>query len=167
MRRITADLEKCTGCRTCELVCSFKRTGAFNPKKSAIRIVKDNQVGLDGPITCQLCRNPHCVEACPEGALGKDPALGVITVDEIKCNGCRLCEEACPFGAVTFHPEANKPIICNLCGGKPACVEWCDTGALALLSPESSESLQWKRRKTALEEFIPILEKWGIVLNEG
>jgi carbon-monoxide dehydrogenase iron sulfur subunit len=162
MPKIAVDLEKCTGCRTCELVCSFERSGVFNPKKSAIRVVKEDLMGLDGPLVCQFCRNPQCVAACPEGALAKDPTLGFITVDETKCTGCRLCEEACPFGAVSFHPEVDKPIICNLCGGKPACVEWCDVGALAFSSAKSAEGVQAKRLKTLLTQFGPILKKWNI-----
>jgi Fe-S-cluster-containing hydrogenase component 2 len=162
MQRIIADLEKCTGCRTCELACSFKRETVFNPKKSAIRVVKEERIGLDSPVVCQLCRRPGCVETCPEGALTKASDLGVIVVNEKKCTGCGLCEEACPFGALNMHPDKCTPIICNLCEGKPACVQWCHAEALVFSSPGPSEKVQSKQLRTALTQFSPLAKKWGI-----
>jgi carbon-monoxide dehydrogenase iron sulfur subunit len=162
MRKIITDLEKCTGCKTCELVCSFERETVFNPKKSAIRVVKEERIGLDGPVVCQLCRHPKCVEACPEGALSKNSKFGFIVVDEVKCTGCHLCGEACSFGAINFHPEKETPIICNLCEGKPSCVEWCHAGALVFSYSKPSESIQSKRFRTASAQFNHLLEKWGI-----
>jgi len=162
MRKIVADLEKCTGCRTCELVCSFKRETVFNPKKSAIRVAKEERIGLDGPVVCQFCRRPKCVEACPEGALVKTLELGVVKVHEKKCTGCRACEEACPYGAITLHPDRETPIVCDLCDGKPACVEWCHAGALMFSSPRPSEKLQVKRLQTALTQYNQLMRRWGI-----
>jgi len=162
MKRIQTDLEKCTGCRTCELACSFERENVFNRKKSAIRVVKEELIGLDGPVVCQLCRRPKCVEACPEGALVKTLELGVVKVNEKKCTGCRACDEACPYGAINIHPDRETPIICDLCDGKPACVEWCHAEALIFSSPGSSEKLQVKRLRTALAQYNQLMRKWGI-----
>jgi Fe-S-cluster-containing hydrogenase component 2 len=36
--------------------------------------------------------------------------------------------DACPIGAVGFH--GGHPLFCDLCGGSPACVAACPTGAL-------------------------------------
>jgi Fe-S-cluster-containing hydrogenase component 2 len=163
MKKIVTDLEKCTGCRTCELVCSFAKEGLFNPKKAAIRVVKEEQIGLDAPVVCQMCRQPKCVEACPEKALTKTPEFAIISVNERKCTGCRLCEEACPFGAVYFHPEKETPILCNLCEGSPACVEWCHAEALIFSSPRPSEKIQSKRLRTARAQFDPLMKRWGIL----
>ena len=162
MKRIMVDLGKCTGCRTCEIVCSFERETVFNPKKSAIRVVKEELIGLDAPVVCQLCNHPKCVESCPEGALEKTLPLGVIKVKEEKCTGCRTCEEACPYGALSMHPDRDIPIICNLCDGKPACVDWCHAKALNFSSPRSSERAQSKRFKTALTQYCQLMKKWEI-----
>ena len=161
MKKLVRDLEKCTGCRTCELACSFKREGAFNPKKSAIRVIKDERIGLDGPVVCEICPKPKCVEACPERALAKTLGLGVVKVDEKKCTGCGECEEACPFGAVYIHPNRRLPIICDLCDGTPVCVEWCHAEALVFSAPGTSKK-QLKQLRTMLHMYRPLMRKWGI-----
>ena len=66
---IVVDHEKCTGCRQCELVCSVFHSGASNPARSRIRVVKWENEGIYLPMTCQNCEKPFCVEVCPTGAL--------------------------------------------------------------------------------------------------
>ena len=36
----------------------------------------------------------------------------------------------CPFGSLFFDHEKAKAKKCDLCGGKPTCVEFCPTQAL-------------------------------------
>ena len=69
------------------------------------------------------------MNACPTGALSKDPKTKAILVDRGKCIGCRKCSEACPFGSITFSEE--KARVCDLCGGDPQCVKACPTGAVS------------------------------------
>ena len=67
------DLPTCEGCRTCEMACSFKQKGEFNPSISAIKILgKKNEVGYfislaeknDGEnLSCVVCK--ECVRYCP------------------------------------------------------------------------------------------------------
>jgi len=54
----------------------------------------------------------------------------MLKVSEELCIGCGICEDSCPFGAITV--EDGLAIIgegCNLCG---ACVDSCDVEALSL-----------------------------------
>ena len=69
------DTSRCTGCRSCELACSYHHIKAFNPYFSSIKIYRDSQDAhieytfLD---TCDLCKTdkfPACVDACSPGAL--------------------------------------------------------------------------------------------------
>ena len=77
------------------------------------------------------CDEPWCLMACPKGAIAKDPASGVVTVDEIKCVGCRTCVSACPFGMIKYAAEKKKADKCNLCGSDvPECVAFCPTHCL-------------------------------------
>ena len=66
------DMEKCTGCRTCELVCSVKHEGAANPSKSRIKIVKWEWEGRYVPMSCQQCVDAPCGQVCPVAAITRD-----------------------------------------------------------------------------------------------
>jgi formate hydrogenlyase subunit 6/NADH:ubiquinone oxidoreductase subunit I len=64
------DADKCTGCRICELTCSLMLHKEFNPKKSYIRLIANEEANVYIPILdirCSFCGN--CVEACPTKAL--------------------------------------------------------------------------------------------------
>lgn len=70
-RVIIFSADRCSGCRICELVCSMKHQGEYNPRKSFIRIMANEEAGVYIPvldIKCDLCN--ECVEACPLDALG-------------------------------------------------------------------------------------------------
>ncbi|HHV79358.1 MAG TPA: TIGR04076 family protein [Firmicutes bacterium] len=131
--------ELCSGCRACELACSFSRAGVFDPGVARIRVDKDEPEGHDIPIVCRQCADAPCVNACPFGALHKDKTTGAILVTYEKCKGCRKCEAACPNRAVFFHRETKKVLICDLCGGDPKCVSRCVTGAITVREPSEKE----------------------------
>ncbi len=60
----------CTGCRICELVCSFHHKEVFSPELSSIKISKNNrsaEIELSVDSTCDLCL--LCAESCCFGAL--------------------------------------------------------------------------------------------------
>lgn len=121
----------CAGCRACELICSFTHERKFSDLLSRIHVDKVDEDGIDRPLVCRQCGNARCVEACPSGALSRNPETRCVVVDETRCSGCGTCADACPFGAVAFHPETRVPLICDLCGGDPECVRRCPTGAIS------------------------------------
>ncbi len=135
-KRLTVIPEKCSGCRTCELVCAIKHFGVNNPKKAAIQVmITYPQPVIRMPIVCSQCHEPACGEVCPTGALAW--VDGVVKLDGEECISCYKCVEACPFGAFYVHEDIDLPIKCDMCGGDPECVKHCPLGALRLL-PEAS-----------------------------
>ena len=131
MKVIEINTEKCTGCRYCENICSFKYSKECTPYRARINVINFENRGLSIPIICEQCEDPVCMNACPiTGALYRDPDTGAIHVKEGLCIGCRSCVEACPFGAIKIDPVSLKAIKCDLCGGDPLCVKYCVTGAL-------------------------------------
>jgi len=134
-QRLTVDIDKCTGCECCALACSFAKTGAYNVDSGCISVLKFDESGVDCPVICQQCAEPRCVEACPRHALSKQSSSGLVILDDAFCDGCGICLTACPYGAIGPAPagdEKRRILKCDLCGGHPACVEWCETGALSL-----------------------------------
>jgi len=128
------DPNRCTGCRICEVFCSFKHEAAIYPFKSRIKVVQGDETALFIPTTCRQCEDPKCVAACPTGALSRDPDTGAILVDEDACTGCEACIEACPFGAMALDTERGVAYTCDLCAGDPECARLCPTGAIQVVS---------------------------------
>jgi heterodisulfide reductase subunit A len=54
------------------------------------------------------------------------------TVDATRCSGCRICNDLCPFGAITFLEEESVTEINHaLCQGCGTCVAACPAGAIS------------------------------------
>lgn len=89
------------------------------------------------PILCNQCNDPPCCRACPTGATYKDPATGIVQMNDAKCIGCKTCILACPYEARYFNEEKGAVDKCNFCwdtrlskGEKlTACADVCPTGA--------------------------------------
>ncbi len=150
MRKIIfSDTDRCTGCRICEVTCSYFKNGKFNPRKSRIRVTRLPRIGFDKPTVCIQCPNAKCVAACPEQALVKQSPLGTIELIEGRCTGCGGCVIACPIGAINTDPHSGLPLICDLCGGEPKCVAYCPKGALTY---EKGHTLSDRQRMERTEK---------------
>ena len=72
---VQIDLDKCTGCKTCEMVCQV----------DAIKVVKKKVQANDQCVNCAAC-----VKVCPVNALSKSETPGT---DSIICGACPIaCE---------------------------------------------------------------------------
>jgi len=142
---VISDLDKCTGCRICEMVCAFFREKQCNPNRSRIRIIKLEKEGLDIPVFCQQCEEPICRDVCPVGALSKGPD-GIMHLDPERCVGCWACLISCPYGAISFYEGGFR--LCDLCQGEPKCAEWCPTGAIQFVDESLADI---PRRRVAAE----------------
>lgn len=123
--RLKVNPGKCTGCRSCMLICSFMHTEECNYRDSRVKILSEEARGKHTPVVCQFCEEPPCVKACPAGALSRNEANGVIEIASDLCNGCEACVTACPFGAMFFDSKTERPFTCDLCQGDPECVKVC------------------------------------------
>ena len=148
VKRILVRQDLCSGCRACEVACVAWHEGRFGTTTARIRVTKIEPLGVDHPHVCRLCRRPPCVAACPTGALYKDETTGAVLLRPDDCIGCSACVDACPFGMAALHPESGLALICDLCGGDPACVKRCATGAI--LYDDAEAGARAKREKLAV-----------------
>jgi anaerobic carbon-monoxide dehydrogenase iron sulfur subunit len=135
-RFIAVEHQHCTGCRTCELLCSLYHFGECNPAKSAIRVIRRERDGLVFclPLVCQRCRPAPCIDACTTRAISRD-ATDATSFNRDDCTRCELCLEACPVGAIAFTTDQSL-LNCNLCGGEPQCVPACHASCLSVVEDE-------------------------------
>lgn len=145
---ILADPTRCVGCQRCELACVEFNDGKAQPSLARIKAGRSINFGPEGPTggkdmhgawgdglvvqgVCHQCPHPvPCATACPNDAIRVDPSTGARMVDPKACEGCRLCQRACPWDMIVFDEETNKASKCFLCDGKPKCVEACPSEAL-------------------------------------
>lgn len=149
---VIADPFACVGCRRCELACTEYNDGKASPTMARIKISRNLNFGPkslypgrdgmgnwgNGLIVQDLCKQcPHpvpCANACPNDAITVKPPTNARVVDPDKCNGCKMCQRACPWDMMSYDSDANKATKCFLCDGAPKCVEACPAGALTYVS---------------------------------
>ncbi|MEM2897178.1 MAG: 4Fe-4S dicluster domain-containing protein [Candidatus Bathyarchaeia archaeon] len=154
---LIVDPDKCTGCGICELVCSFHHFKQFNPYRSSIYVIREDEKGIGIPIVCQHCDIPFCKEACPAGALIVDEKTGAIKVDKNRCVGCRYCIISCPFGGLSIDPLTMAVLKCDLCDGDPQCVKFCPREAISYLPADRVNYIKKKAGAEKLSELFEVL----------
>ncbi len=152
MKRIRVNVDTCSGCRRCELACSFAHENRFKPSTSRITVVKEDSWGFDLPVFCDHCEQCTALDACPSKALLRNEN-GLVFLDEGKCSGCGKCVKTCSLGAIRLDSTRHTPLLCDLCGGEPQCVEDCPTKALTYAATREKQSPRNEIMKDALRRW--------------
>lgn len=128
---IKVDRNVCSGCLSCMTICSMVNESYASLTGARVQVELDPFGGTPQITICRQCTEAPCAEACPEGAITRDPA-GYLVVDYDRCTYCRACVEACPFQAMFWNSISEKVIKCEQCHGDPQCIQACPTGALTI-----------------------------------
>jgi len=133
------DSERCIKCKACEVSCKQWK----GIKAGTIKLIKVEEVttGVFPDvkrrfflITCRHCSKAPCMEVCPTKAIVKRPD-GIVIVNAEDCIGCKVCLDACPFGAPQFNEDGLMQ-KCDMCVDRiensqvPICAATCPTQAL-------------------------------------
>jgi len=121
---IIVDRTRCSGCKTCELVCALAHGNEVSPCRARIHVTY-NIWDLNEHLICQQCPDPVCLRVCATDSIYIDEKTGARIIDEEKCAGCKQCFDNCPWQAITYDPVNQVCIKCDLCGGDPECVKNC------------------------------------------
>ncbi|WP_300458371.1 4Fe-4S dicluster domain-containing protein [Desulfobacula sp.] len=147
---ILLDATICTGCNSCTYKCIQENRFHAQASQGLFRTVVEIKDEGIRHYRCMICKDPACVEACPEGALTQSE-YGSVLYDANACVGCEACVDACPFGVPQYDPMTQKIVRCNMCahrvkdGGLPACVEVCPSDALCFGEYNAIVALAKKR----------------------
>ena len=91
-QKLIFDHQRCTGCRACEIACTFHHQGEFGRRGGSLEVRRDSDSGeielvhilkpdTSRPV-CDLCRGenaPLCVKFCSAGAITLNAANTVVT----------------------------------------------------------------------------------------
>jgi tetrathionate reductase subunit B len=147
---LVIDINKCNGCYNCQIACKDEHAGNdwtpiakpqpdvgqfWNKVTDVVRgTVPKVKISYLHDI-CQHCDNAPCIAICPSKAIYKRDD-GIVIIDPKKCQGHRLCTDACPYGVIYFNDELTIAQKCTFCAHlldrgwkEPRCVEVCPTGA--------------------------------------
>ncbi len=157
MRVIAVHLDRCTGCKTCELYCATERGSDGKTLLQAVqesplpraRVRVEGANSLPIALQCRHCLNAPCLDACLTGALSREPKSNMVIVQEDRCIACWTCILFCPYGVIYPWPERGIALKCDRCVfmDHPVCVEVCPAKALELVELDEMERLFEKRRK--------------------
>ena len=124
MKKIQVNFTKCSGCRSCEVICSLQHYRQIQPRRARIRVIRNPETGESIPIIAGV--GTAGISSCTNRPL--------IIIEGKEYDSCLLCRANCPTRPHLFtEPDSNMPIQCDLCGDDPSCVKWCQTGALTFI----------------------------------
>ncbi|MFA5385054.1 MAG: (4Fe-4S)-binding protein [Eubacteriales bacterium] len=127
VKSIRVDADKCSGCRSCEIICSAyhaePKYSIINPARSRIRVITHRTNDIWLPV--------FAGEYTPAECMGRDKYF----IDGKEYEECSFCRAACPSRDLFKEPDSGLPLKCDLCESdppldKPKCVEWCQDDVL-------------------------------------
>lgn len=158
VKEIKVNLDKCIGCRACEVACSgFHATpkySSINPARSRIRVVTDLVNDVLVPIRAGDYASSECT--------GRQS----FTIDGKEYSECTFCTVSCPARDLFREPDSGLPLKCDMCEDVPAlaepmCVQVCRVGALVYSEREEEREAKPKlgQMEFALQTLV---EKHGL-----
>lgn len=150
MKEIFVRLDRCLGCRSCELACAVEHSSnkslaeAIHESPSPRRrlyVVRAESHKI--PLVCRHCKDAPCVAVCLYGAMHQDPVTGIVDRDLERCVGCWMCAMVCPYGVVGRQTERRVAVKCDRCIDRdvPACVDACPAKTLVYAEEEDFSML--------------------------
>ncbi len=155
VKTIRIDVDKCNGCRACEVICSASHSepkySSNNPARARIRVIREPYKDIYVPV--------YAGDYAPAECAGRDK----YTIDGKEYDECSFCRASCPSRDEFKEPDSGLPLKCDMCEGEdePMCVKWCLADALVL--EEREEEVDEEEEQEELEVGLESLaDKYGL-----
>ena len=106
VKTIKVDIDKCNGCRACEMICSaFHATPKYssnNPEKSKIRVLFDPIKDIYVPVYAGGYTEAEC------------NGWDIYTIDGKEYDECAFCRASCPSRDLFTDPDSGLPLQCDM-----------------------------------------------------
>ena len=155
---IKVDLDKCNGCRACEVACSSfhasPKYSSNNPARSRIRVIHDPLRDVYVPI--------RAGDYTPAECTGRH----TYTINGKEYDECSFCGVSCPSRDIFKEPDSGLPLKCDMYESdpplvEPMCVQWCLVDALTY--EEREEEVEEEEKREELEIGLESLaNKYGL-----
>jgi benzoyl-CoA reductase subunit BamC len=156
---IKVDLDKCNGCRACEVACSAfhssPKYSSNNPARSRIRVIHDPLRDVYVPIRAGDYTPAECTGRHTYSINGKE-------YDE-----CSFCGVSCPSRDIFKEPDSGLPLKCDMCESdpplaEPMCVQWCLADALTYEEREEEVEEEEEKREEMEIGLESMANKYGL-----
>jgi len=158
IKTIIVDVDKCNGCRACEMICSaFHATPKFssnNSSRSRIRVIHEPLRDIYVPVYAGEYTAAECA--------GRDK----YKIDGKEYDECAFCRASCPSRDLFKEPDSGLPLKCDMCESdqplkEPMCVQWCLADALTY--EEREEEVEEVEQQEELEIGLEAMtNKYGL-----
>ena len=155
VKAIRIDVDKCNGCRACEVICSAfhanPKYSSSNPERSRIRLVREPLQDVYLPV--------YAGEYAAAECMGRDKYV----IDGKEYDECSFCRASCPSRTLFKEPDSGLPLKCDMCEGEeePLCVRWCINDALTY--EEREEEVEEEEKLGEMETGLESLaNKFGL-----
>jgi Fe-S-cluster-containing hydrogenase component 2 len=136
MKRLFVDLEICSKCKDCKVVCGY----FYHPQNNGITSLREYATFAT---ICRHCEEAPCVNSCYHDALER-ATDGHIKRYKMRCTSCKSCTIACPFGIIFQDFISYLDSKCDYClglsGRLPKCLSSCPEKAIEI--KEAEEDLE-------------------------
>jgi benzoyl-CoA reductase subunit BamC len=156
---IKVDLDKCNGCRACEVACSafhsLPKYSSNNPSRSRIRVIHEPIRDVYVPI--------RAGDYTPAECTGRH----TYTINGKEYDECSFCGVSCPSRDVFKEPDSGLPLKCDMCESdppleEPMCVQWCLADALTYEEREEEAEEGEEKREEMEIGLESLANKYGL-----
>lgn len=153
------DVDKCTGCRACEMACSAfhasPKYSIVNPARSRIHVIIDELNDVYVPVRAGDYAQAEC------------NGRHIYVINGKEYTECSFCGASCPSRDYFKEPDSGLPLKCDMCESappleEPMCVQACEPECLTYIEYEVEDDREDLKREEVEIGIESLVKKYGV-----